>query len=237
MIVLRRGLRLRRGIEGRDRDEQAGHGDRQGASASGATSADRAASRRLHLHFYAKPRRGRRRPTAVDGVPVRAHRAGWRGRRPRHRRDPRGRRAGGLPRGRLLRVAARGHPVRREARRHPEPRGPGARRGRHRVMPGVYATGWIKRGPVGLIGHTKSDAMETIEHLVNDQANWWSPARSRGGSRRRRCSRAAVSSTRPRRLAQPRRSTRSRSASPQGRARIKVVPRDEMVAVSNKPAG
>ncbi|MEV8254357.1 FAD-dependent oxidoreductase [Rhodoglobus sp. NPDC076762] len=40
---------------------------------------------------------------------------------------------------------------------------------------GVYATGWIKRGPVGLIGHTKSDAMETIKHVMNDQANWWSP--------------------------------------------------------------
>ncbi|MRG59079.1 pyridine nucleotide-disulfide oxidoreductase [Agromyces sp. CFH 90414] len=35
-------------------------------------------------------------------------------------------------------------------------------------VPGLYATGWIKRGPVGLIGHTKSDAMETIEHLVAD---------------------------------------------------------------------
>jgi ferredoxin--NADP+ reductase len=33
---------------------------------------------------------------------------------------------------------------------------------------GLYATGWIKRGPVGLIGHTKSDAMETIENLVSD---------------------------------------------------------------------
>jgi ferredoxin--NADP+ reductase len=40
---------------------------------------------------------------------------------------------------------------------------------------GVYATGWIKRGPVGLIGHTKSDAMETIKNLVNDQASWWTP--------------------------------------------------------------
>lgn len=40
---------------------------------------------------------------------------------------------------------------------------------------GVYATGWIKRGPVGLIGHTKSDAMETIKNVMNDQANWWSP--------------------------------------------------------------
>ncbi len=35
-------------------------------------------------------------------------------------------------------------------------------------VPGLYATGWIKRGPVGLIGHTKSDAMETIAHLVAD---------------------------------------------------------------------
>jgi len=35
-------------------------------------------------------------------------------------------------------------------------------------VPGLYATGWIKRGPVGLIGHTKSDAMETIENLVAD---------------------------------------------------------------------
>jgi len=35
-------------------------------------------------------------------------------------------------------------------------------------LPGVYATGWIKRGPVGLIGHTKGDALETITNLVAD---------------------------------------------------------------------
>ncbi|MCL2593904.1 MAG: FAD-dependent oxidoreductase [Promicromonosporaceae bacterium] len=35
-------------------------------------------------------------------------------------------------------------------------------------IPGLYTTGWIKRGPVGLIGHTKSDAAETIRHLVED---------------------------------------------------------------------
>ena len=33
-------------------------------------------------------------------------------------------------------------------------------------IPGTYVTGWIKRGPVGLIGHTKSDAAETVEHLL-----------------------------------------------------------------------
>ena len=32
----------------------------------------------------------------------------------------------------------------------------------------MYATGWIKRGPVGLIGSTKSDAQQTIGHLVED---------------------------------------------------------------------
>jgi ferredoxin--NADP+ reductase len=34
------------------------------------------------------------------------------------------------------------------------------------TIPGTYVTGWIKRGPVGLIGHTKSDAAETIGHLL-----------------------------------------------------------------------
>jgi len=42
-------------------------------------------------------------------------------------------------------------------------------------IPGVYCTGWIKRGPVGLIGHTKADAIETISHVIADRAMWWSP--------------------------------------------------------------
>ncbi len=33
---------------------------------------------------------------------------------------------------------------------------------------GAYVTGWIKRGPVGLIGHTKSDAAQTVELLLAD---------------------------------------------------------------------
>jgi ferredoxin--NADP+ reductase len=35
-------------------------------------------------------------------------------------------------------------------------------------IPGTYVTGWIKRGPIGLIGHTKSDAAETAAHLLAD---------------------------------------------------------------------
>ncbi|MFJ6453520.1 FAD-dependent oxidoreductase [Paenarthrobacter sp. NPDC091669] len=38
-------------------------------------------------------------------------------------------------------------------------------------VPGIYATGWIKRGPVGLIGHTKGDALETIGFLLEDRLN------------------------------------------------------------------
>lgn len=38
------------------------------------------------------------------------------------------------------------------------------------VMPGLYATGWIRRGPVGLIGSTKSDAAEAISSLLADLA-------------------------------------------------------------------
>ena len=46
----------------------------------------------------------------------------------------------------------------------------------NQAIPGVYATGWIKRGPVGLIGHTKSDALETIGNLIDDRQTWWQPA-------------------------------------------------------------
>ncbi|WP_405163001.1 FAD-dependent oxidoreductase [Nocardia sp. NBC_01499] len=37
-----------------------------------------------------------------------------------------------------------------------------------RYLPATYVTGWIKRGPVGLIGHTKGDANETVACLLDD---------------------------------------------------------------------
>src|SRR6186997_294318 len=37
-----------------------------------------------------------------------------------------------------------------------------------RVEPGLYAAGWIKRGPSGVIGTNKKDATETVELLVED---------------------------------------------------------------------
>ncbi len=39
-----------------------------------------------------------------------------------------------------------------------------------RPMPGVYAAGWIKRGPSGVIGTNKKDALETTSLVLEDHA-------------------------------------------------------------------
>jgi ferredoxin--NADP+ reductase len=39
---------------------------------------------------------------------------------------------------------------------------------RGRVAAGVYCAGWIKRGPIGVIGTNKKDATETVELLLED---------------------------------------------------------------------
>lgn len=36
------------------------------------------------------------------------------------------------------------------------------------TAPGLYAVGWIKRGPSGVIGTNKPDAAETVKHLLGD---------------------------------------------------------------------
>lgn len=46
-------------------------------------------------------------------------------------------------------------------------------------VPGLYATGWIKRGPIGLIGNTKSDAKETTDMLLADWAAGTLPTATR----------------------------------------------------------
>lgn len=98
-------------------------------------------------------------------------------------------------------------------------------------VPGVYATGWIKRGPVGLIGHTKSDAMETIRHLVTDQGAWWQPE---DPSEDAIPALLAARGVRWTDLDGWHRLDAHEMAlgEPHERARIKVVPRDEMIRVS-----
>jgi ferredoxin--NADP+ reductase len=100
-------------------------------------------------------------------------------------------------------------------------------------VPGVYATGWIKRGPVGLIGHTKSDAMETIRNLINGQASWWAPEHPEEQAIIDLLAERGVEFTDLdgwHNLDQHELGLGEAA----GRTRIKVVPRDEMVAVSNK---
>ena len=37
-----------------------------------------------------------------------------------------------------------------------------------RALPGIYVSGWIKRGPYGVIGTNKADAKETVANLISD---------------------------------------------------------------------
>ncbi|WP_353827915.1 FAD-dependent oxidoreductase [Agromyces sp. SYSU T0242] len=103
--------------------------------------------------------------------------------------------------------------------------------GQSRQMYGVYCTGWIKRGPVGLIGHTKSDAMETIKHLINDLGNWWRPESPSEASVVELLEARGIQWTD---LDGWHRLDEHELAlgSAEERTRIKVVPRDEMVSIS-----
>ena len=38
-------------------------------------------------------------------------------------------------------------------------------------QPGLYVSGWIKRGPSGLIGTNKADSRETVDLLLRDRAD------------------------------------------------------------------
>ncbi|MDH2443403.1 FAD-dependent oxidoreductase [Amnibacterium sp. CER49] len=98
-------------------------------------------------------------------------------------------------------------------------------------IPGLYATGWIKRGPVGLIGHTKSDAMETIDHVLRDSADWWSPAEPREQSVIDLLESRGVRYTTVEGWHLLDQHEIALGA-PEGRARVKVVPRDAMLAAS-----
>jgi ferredoxin/flavodoxin---NADP+ reductase len=102
-------------------------------------------------------------------------------------------------------------------------------------LPGLYVNGWVKRGPVGLIGHTKGDAIETVGSLLADlpklpEAEDPSPE--------------AVTALLEARGVQYTTwdgwnlldAHEQSLGEPHGRARIKVVERETMVEVSRRPA-
>jgi ferredoxin--NADP+ reductase len=103
----------------------------------------------------------------------------------------------------------------------------------NQIVPGVYATGWIKRGPIGLIGHTKSDAMETVSHVIRDQASWWQPSEPDPEAVPALLTARGVEFTDLEgwhRLDEHEQALGA--AHEHERVRVKVVPRDEMVRVS-----
>lgn len=103
-------------------------------------------------------------------------------------------------------------------------------------VPGFYTTGWIKRGPVGLIGHTKSDASETIANLVEDadalyEASIAGPEQLSPDNILRLLKDRGVDVIEWRNWEVLDAHERA-LGEPQGRERIKVVPRDEMINIA-----
>jgi ferredoxin--NADP+ reductase len=100
---------------------------------------------------------------------------------------------------------------------------------------GLYATGWIKRGPVGLIGHTKSDALETIDNLVADLDSLVDPVHAELDSMINELSARGVEFTDWAGWLKLNQHELELGAAFDGveRERVKVVARDEQVAISN----
>ncbi|GAA1703299.1 FAD-dependent oxidoreductase [Kribbella yunnanensis] len=95
-------------------------------------------------------------------------------------------------------------------------------------LEGMYVTGWIKRGPIGLIGHTKSDAAETITSLLADIDTLPSPEESDPDAileHLRANGAVIVDAAGWARLD----AHEIALGEPHGRERIKVVPREDML--------
>jgi len=102
-------------------------------------------------------------------------------------------------------------------------------------LPGVYATGWVKRGPVGLIGHTKSDAAETVGNLLVDAPDLGrAPQRDQNAVYALLAGKGMVVTDFQ---GWDRLDAHEIAAGePQGRARIKVVSRAEMAQIAARTA-
>ena len=96
---------------------------------------------------------------------------------------------------------------------------------------GIYTSGWIKRGPVGLIGATKSDALETVHSLLGDQAEWWSPSEPSPDAVTAMLKGRGIRYTTIEGWHRLDAHEQALGAAQQ-RERIKVVPREEMVEIS-----
>ncbi|WP_316574660.1 FAD-dependent oxidoreductase [Nocardia canadensis] len=98
-------------------------------------------------------------------------------------------------------------------------------------LPGVYVTGWIKRGPIGLIGHTKGDANETVACLLEDRPTSPRPARPDPGAVLEFLAGAGIPFTTWAGWYRLDAHERALGA-PEGRERVKVVERADMLRAS-----
>jgi len=95
----------------------------------------------------------------------------------------------------------------------------------------MTANNAIVPGQVGLIGHTKSDAMETLRPLINDLGNCWTPESPSEESVTAMLDEHGVAYTNLDGWHNLDEHELALSAA-EGRTRVKVIPRDELVSVS-----
>src|SRR5262249_25294748 len=101
-------------------------------------------------------------------------------------------------------------------------------------VPGLYAVGWIKRGPSGVIGTNKKDAQETVDTLFADLEAESVPSPELAGDR------AAIESLLAHRKPDPVTfegwqaidAAEVEAGKPHGRPRVKLCRVDELVEAS-----
>jgi ferredoxin--NADP+ reductase len=100
-------------------------------------------------------------------------------------------------------------------------------------LPGVYAVGWIKRGPTGILGTNKRDAEETVVRLAEDLAAGACPAPANPD---REQIDALLAERKPELVTEDRwRAIDARELEAglqQGRPRVKLASRDELLAAA-----
>jgi ferredoxin/flavodoxin---NADP+ reductase len=106
----------------------------------------------------------------------------------------------------------------------------------HGFSPGEYVTGWIKRGPTGVIGTNKSDAAETVSSLLADIRDGTLPGRGRSGELDRLLAGRGI---RPLDFAAWQRIDRAEieRGTRNGRLRTTIARRSELLAAARPPEG
>ena len=112
--------------------------------------------------------------------------------------------------------------------------GPGAGDRTANALPGVYAVGWIKRGPTGILGTNKRDAEETVPASPRTSPSGALPAARirRARTRSMRCSPSAGPASSPPRAGGRSIPPSSAGASEEQRPRVKLASREELLAAA-----